>query len=172
MEPMRRFLPLSVLIVLVSVLLFGAAMAARAATAGSQEQASARTAIDAPFTVPVRAPERDPRAGGFVYGYRTSDELGAALDAREARTSANGRAETPRRGDAGTVTVTARVLPGVVVTLDAGGQVAKLETNTADRNARDVMLVLPRELDAATWRDLRAALLDARSGTGVVWSRI
>lgn len=161
---MRRFLPLSVLVLLVAAALFGAAMATRAATpdAGAKEQVASRVA--APITAPAAAPDRDRSSNGFIYGYRTSDELGAALDVAE------GPATEEPLG-AGQIRVTARVLPAVVVTLDDAGRISKLQANTDARDARSVMYVLPRALDAATWTELRSALAEASAGTGTIWVR-
>jgi hypothetical protein len=66
-----------------------------------------------------------------------------------------------------------------VIVVDATDHhVAKLVTNTPDRDGTSVMYLVrvgsdagpATTLDAATWSSARAALAHAHAGTGTVWS--
>lgn len=169
MEPMRRLLPFLVLVSAVSALFAGVAWS------GTIAQPRAERAVDvraggaaAPFLLPGdTAPARDAAAGTSIHGYVTAARLGALLDAEE-------RADAPTRGAqaAGTIVVSARVLPTVTIQLDARGDVASLVVNTPQRDARRLMFhVDGGSLDATTWPGVRRALAGARAGTGTVWTR-
>lgn len=144
--------------------------------------ASARIAHDeatpaaarAPFLeTPVAMPLEDPSQPG-AWGFRDSDELAADIAAPRAATHAGASSS----GAAGTVTVTATVLPVVFIVVDDSGSIVELFTNTPDRDARTVLYVVRedtisgsrRDLDASTWAGARAALAEAGPGTGSIWT--
>lgn len=167
---MRRLLPFLVLVTLVSAMYAGVAWARTGVLPGAEPSASTgeATGPHAPFHVPSTAvPTRDVTSKGPVYGFVTSERLGAVLAAEE-REAAGAPAPTAP----GTITVTARVLPAVTIQLDADGNVASLLTNTPDRDASRVLFSIPGgTLDTATWTQVRVALAAARAGTGTVWTR-
>jgi hypothetical protein len=154
------------------------ALAAAVLVAAFTGVASARLAGDAddagpapaPFAAPATLPGEDSAHPGS-YGFRTSDAIASRYDTSAPSTPA-------ASGGSATVTVTATVLPVVFIVFDEDGTVAKLVTNSPERDARGV-LYLPRagsetgtsvELDADAWAAARAALAAAHEGTGTIWS--
>ena len=163
---MRRLLSLS-LAMFILALLFAAVSRARADD-GSAPVATEAARSAAPLRAPAALPERDATNQGYVYGFRTSAQISATMEARDAaRAARSGTRSAPIGG--GNITVTARVLPGIVVELDRAGHVQQLTSNTPERDIRNVLFVLPRALDAATWSEIRSALARAGAGTGVIW---
>lgn len=162
---MQRILPIT-LITSVLVAIFAGAAYARLSN-GDSVPAQKMAAMH----VPQALPEVDPAHDG-AYGYRTSKQIAQSFQ---------GPSDKNRQGGASSsVTVSAIVLPVVIVVFDRqGGNALKLVTNTADRSHKDV-LFLPRlgsesgaalELDARMWSSAKYALTKAHAGTGMVWSR-
>jgi hypothetical protein len=163
---MRRILPLIVLVgVLGSLSAAGAWAQSEHHGVAAAHGESVASRVAAPFSTPNGAPHRDSAQQGFVYGYRSGASIGAEMQAAAAP---HQRAAAPASG--ATIQVTAIVLPTVTVELTRSGDVAALVVNTDARDARDIVFVLPRALDAATWRQVRSALAHAHAGTGTVWA--
>lgn len=136
------------------------------------------SAHGSPTAAPFRAPAAMPRADRSQAGaltFRSSQSIGAKIqrDAAPAgRSAASG-------GASATVTVTAVVLPVVIIVLDAEtGDVAELVTNTFERDASSVVYLVrvgdpegeAAPLTSAAWSQARAAMADAVAGTGSIWA--
>jgi hypothetical protein len=167
---MRRLL----LIAATIALLVGATTGVASARFASDGARPASTPAAAPFRAPLAAPRPDATQRG-AYGYRAAARIGAAMQ----RGAAAPAPAAPASAAGATVTVTAVVLPVVLIVVDAhDGHVAKLITNTPERDATGVIYIVrtgsesgrAAALDGATWRAARAALAHARAGTGTVWS--
>lgn len=115
---------------------------------------------------------REDAAQPGTYGFRTSQSIAARMTAADSTHAA------PAADGGATVTVTAIVLPVVTIVADTGG-VHEIWTNTPSRDPRGVLFAVREDieggethpLDAATWAEARAALAQARAGTGKVWSK-
>lgn len=169
---MRRILPIILLVLAIGSLYAAAAWASD--DSGSVVATGERAAAGAhdPFTTSSTAPKRDATHQGFVYGYRSSAALAADLEAaaNPGRTR-DARAGAASAGAGATIQITATVLPGVSVDVDGDGRVTKLQANTEQRDVRDVLIVVPRALDAELWAEIRTALGESRAGTGTIWTR-
>lgn len=165
----RLLLPALVLALLVGT--FAGVASARFAESGSA-QVDQRDA--APFRAPVALPAADAAQPG-AWTFRSSDAIG-----RDMERAAGGAAAEPAgtAGAGATVTITAVVLPVVFIVVDESGDVTELVTNTEERDARAVVYLVRAgapegdsvTLDARIWAQARAALAEAGSGTGTIWT--
>lgn len=165
---MRRFL----LAALVLALLIGA-FAGVASARFAEEPASSAPAL-APFDDRAAMPTADPAQPG-AYGFRSSDEIAAALSAGTPGAAAASETTT---GASASVTVTATVLPVLIIVVDDEGSVTELFTNTTDRGAGDVLYTVrrddvsgePAELTEDIWAETRAAMAQAAAGSSSIWT--
>jgi hypothetical protein len=163
---MRRLL-LPALATALLVGLFAGVASARFASDGG------RATPHAPFRAPALMPTADV-AQPHAWSFRSSEAIGHELE-RQAPAAPNALAAA---GSA-TVTVTAVVLPVVIIVLDPKtGDVDELFTNTDQRDARGVVYLVREgsedgtiaELTPAIWAQARAGLAHADAGTGSIWS--
>lgn len=166
---MRRLLLAALSIALIVGASAGAA-SARFTTDGSRTA----TWAAAPFHAPATLPRPDASQPG-AYVFRPAAAIAAGLQ-RGAGSRAPAAAHAG--GASATVSVTATVLPVVIIVLDDSGQVVELFTNTEQRSATGVVYLVrhaepdgPRAaLTADAWASARAALRRAAAGTGTIWS--
>lgn len=158
-------------ILFLTVLLAALALPAGWSWAMLSGEAAGRKAPEAaPMHAPAAMPRPDATHDG-AYGYRPSTSI-----ARPYEGGADAGAAAPSSGGASaTVTVTAVVLP-VVTIVAKDGEVQEIWTNTDDRRPGQALFAVREELggpatelDAETWAAARAALLEARAGTGRIW---
>lgn len=127
-----------------------------------------------PFVVPSAPPAAD-RTQPDAFSYRSAASIGAQIQREAARTAP----AQPAPAGGASVTITAVVLPVVIIVVDPEtGDVIELVTNTPERDARGVVYLVrsgsdagtPAALTPGTWGQARSALARAEAGTGSIWT--